>query len=133
MVMVPPAEIALAGLKTMETTPKVGKPPTLSAVTKERDVKMLTRPLIEPEATPALTRSLEAPWAEAVGPTVIPVALPAVAPPIVAPASVTVIEVPAAKLASAATVSTRLAAPGVPAVRVVGAAVTAAVPMKPLG
>ncbi len=88
---------------------------------------------IEPEATPALTRSLRTPWAEAVGPTVIPVALPAVALPIVAPASVTVIEVPAAKLASAATVSTRLAAPGVPAVRVVGAAVTAAVPMKPLG
>ena len=90
MVMVPPAGIALAGLKTMETMPKVGKPPTISPVTKERDVKMLTLPPIAGEAVrAALSTDVE---------TEMPVRSEATGGPIVAPPSVMVYEPLAATL-----------------------------------
>ena len=100
------------------------RPGILSAAKTVLDMAV-TWPPSEPEATPALTRSLRTPAAVEVGPTVIPHEDPKVVPPMVAPLRVTVMVVPAPKEAPAATVSTTEVAVGVAAVNVGGVDVTA--------
>ena len=85
----------------------------------------VTWPPSEPEATPALTRSLRTPAAVEVGPTEMPHEDPEVAAPMVAPLRVTVMVVPAANEAPVATVSITEVAAGVAAVKVGGVAVRA--------